>query len=48
MQPKEVMTIDELGEYLQVSKSSRYKFAEDGKVPGQSEGRAGVCLLGPR
>lgn len=35
----EVMTIDELANYLQVSKSSLYKLAQDGKVPGQKVGR---------
>lgn len=35
----EVMTIDELAVYLQVSKSSLYKLAQDGKVPGQKVGR---------
>ena len=39
MQPKEVMTIDELAEYLQVSKSSLYKLSQDGKVPGQKVGK---------
>ena len=37
--PPEVMTIDELAVYLQVSKSSLYKLAQDGKVPGQKVGR---------
>lgn len=37
--PPEVMTIDELAIYLQVSKSSLYKLAQDGKVPGQKVGR---------
>lgn len=35
----EVMTIDDLAAYLQVSKSSLYKLAQDGKVPGQKVGR---------
>lgn len=35
----EVMTIDELAVYLQVSKSSLYKLAQDGRVPGQKVGR---------
>ena len=39
MKPKDVMTIDELSEYLQVSKSSLYKLAQDGKVPGQKVGK---------
>lgn len=33
------MTIDELAVYLQVSKSSLYKLAQDGRVPGQKVGR---------
>lgn len=33
------MTIHELAAYLQVSKSSLYKLAQDGKVPGQKVGR---------
>lgn len=37
--PPEVMTIDELAIYLQVSKSSLYKLAQYGKVPGQKVGR---------
>lgn len=37
--PPEVMTIHELAAYLQVSKSSLYKLAEDGEVPGQKAGR---------
>ena len=39
MRPKDVLTIDELAEYLQVSKSSLYKLAQDGKVPGQKVGK---------
>lgn len=35
----EVMTIDELAVYLQISKSSLYKLAQDRKVPGQKVGR---------
>ena len=37
--PPEVMTIDELAGYLQVSKSSLYKLAQDGRIPGQKVGR---------
>jgi len=33
------MTIDDLAAYLQVSKSSLYKLAQDRKVPGQKVGR---------
>ena len=39
MKPKDVMTIDELAEYLQVSKSSLYKLAQDGQVPAQKVGK---------
>ncbi len=35
MEPPQVMTIDELATYLQVAKSTLYKLAQDGKVPGQ-------------
>lgn len=37
--PPEVMAIDDLAEYLQVSKSSRYKQVQQGKVPGQKVGK---------
>lgn len=37
--PPEVMTIDDLAAYLQVSKSSLYKLAQDAKVPGQKVGK---------
>jgi len=33
------MTIDELATYLQVSKSSLYKLAQEGRVPGKKVGR---------
>lgn len=33
------MTIDDLATYLQVSKSSLYKLAQSGKVPGQKVGK---------
>ena len=33
------MTISDLAEYLQVSKSSLYKLVQAGKVPGQKVGR---------
>lgn len=35
----EVMTIDDLAGYLQVSKSSLYKLAQEGKIPGQKVGK---------
>ena len=34
-----VMTITELSTYLKVSKSTLYKLAQEGKVPGQKVGR---------
>jgi len=34
-----VLTIDELAEYLKVSKSTLYKLAQEGKVPGQKVGK---------
>jgi excisionase family DNA binding protein len=34
-----VMTIDDLSSYLKVSKSTLYKLAQEGKVPGQKVGR---------
>ena len=37
--PPEVMTIDDLATYLQVSKSSLYKLAQVGKIPGQKVGK---------
>jgi len=33
------MTISDLAEYLQVSKSSLYKLVQSGKVPGQKVGK---------
>lgn len=38
-EPQQVMTIDELAEYLQVAKSTLYKLAQEGKVPGQKVGK---------
>lgn len=38
-QPPDVMTIDDLAGYLQVSKSSLYRLAQDGRVPGQKVGK---------
>lgn len=39
MRGKGVMTIDELAEYLQVSKSTLYKLAQSGRVPAQKVGK---------
>jgi excisionase family DNA binding protein len=35
----DVLTIDELAEYLKVSKSTLYKLVQAGKVPGQKVGK---------
>lgn len=35
----DVLTIDDLSAYLQISKSTLYKLAQEGKVPGQKVGR---------
>jgi excisionase family DNA binding protein len=35
----QVLTIDELAAYLKVSKSTLYKLAQEGNVPGQKVGR---------
>jgi excisionase family DNA binding protein len=34
-----VLTIEELSEYLKISKSTLYKLAQEGKLPGQKVGR---------
>lgn len=34
-----VLTIDELCEYLKLAKSTAYKLAQEGKIPGQKVGR---------
>lgn len=38
-EPPQVMTIDDLATYLQVAKSTLYKLAQEGKVPGQKVGK---------
>ncbi len=38
-QVSSVLTIDELAEYLKISKSTLYKLAQVGAVPGQKVGR---------
>ena len=35
----EVMTIEELASYLKIPKSTLYKQAQDGKIPGQKIGK---------
>jgi len=37
--PDAVMTITELGKYLKISRSTLYKLAQEGKLPGQKVGR---------
>jgi len=37
--PDEVMTIDELSEYLKISRSTLYKLAQEGVLPGTKVGR---------
>ena len=34
-----IMTIEELAEYLKVSRSTLYKLLQDGKMPGQKVGK---------
>jgi excisionase family DNA binding protein len=36
---RDVMSIDDLAKYLHVSKSSLYKVAQRGQVPGQKVGK---------
>jgi excisionase family DNA binding protein len=38
-EPEQVMTIDELAAYLKVAKSTLYKLAQEGRVPGQKVGK---------
>ena len=38
-QTHSVLTIDDLAKYLKLSKSTLYKLAQEGKVPGQKVGR---------
>ena len=35
----DIMTMDELAEYLKISKSTLYKLVQDGKLPGQKIGK---------
>lgn len=37
--PDEVMSIEELAEYLKISQSTLYKLAQKGILPGQKVGR---------
>jgi excisionase family DNA binding protein len=38
-QDDRVLTIDELSAYLKIAKSTLYKLAQEGKLPGQKVGR---------
>jgi len=37
--PLDVMTLNEVAEYLRIPRSTAYKLAQEGKVPGQKVGR---------
>jgi len=37
--PDEVMTIEELADYLKISKSTLYKLVQDGGMPAQKVGK---------
>ena len=37
--PDMVMTIEELSQYLKISRSTLYKLAQEGKLPSQKVGR---------
>jgi excisionase family DNA binding protein len=39
-----ILTIDELAEYLKISKSTLYRLAQEGTVPGQRSGGTGASL----
>ena len=38
-EPDAVLTIDELASYLRLAKSTLYKLAQQGRIPGQKVGR---------
>lgn len=38
-QSSEVLTIEELAAYLKIAKSTLYKLAQDGTLPGQKVGK---------
>ena len=38
-EPGDILTIEELAAYLKISKSTLYKLAQEGKIPGQKVGR---------
>ena len=37
--PLDVMTLNEVAEYLRIPRSTAYKLAQSGKLPGQKVGR---------
>lgn len=37
--PKKIMNIEGLSKYLDISKSTLYKLAQEGKLPGQKVGK---------
>jgi len=37
--PEVVLTVDELSAYLKVAKSTLYKLAQEGRIPGQKMGK---------
>ncbi len=39
MPESDVMTIDELADYLKIAKSTLYKLSQEGRVPGQKIGK---------
>lgn len=38
-EPDAVLTIEELAEYLKISKSTLYKLAQEGRIPAQKVGK---------
>jgi len=36
---QDILTIEELSEYLKIAKSTIYKLCQEGKIPGQKVGR---------
>lgn len=38
-QPPDVLTLNEVAEYLRIPRSTAYKLAQEGKIPGQKVGR---------
>ena len=36
---EEILTLDELSEYLKIARSTIYKLCQEGKIPGQKVGR---------